>query len=600
MNKKAVSESVIVIAILLIFLMIVAAIFFFPNALLPKIAKVTKGFERFLPGKPKTEIPPGLNAPKEITEIFNSLYNAFNNAKGKGDCYVKYTSLNMGDYTIKLEYSNQEKGTYMRLLNEKQQLVSDHFVSGIQPCIALPDKNKGIKDVKPLDQVDIKNNNKIYYSGSGYDLFSGYPLLYKPKDNNLVCFFTDDRVKDPIDGKWYGTEGIWNWEGFNEEDMKERMEKGRDCSQPKICEGQGQIGEDCICNSEMGWTNKEKPWFSFEPPCAHVSQLFCKGSGQIGADCICDASQGWTNEEKPWFSFEPLCIKRATNEYAIDPSLYEGNEEDKGICIAYYSLKDFFTRAKTYPFAQIVIELAKYDMEEGYINKVDETTMESVKTTPDYRDAEITRKKCYQIMGSHRTAYGIFYTEGVNNLQEGCIDDKGYCVSFDPQNNNKFVSVIKESATREECIEIEKSDPTYKYSFFIVTKGSKECQTVQKEGAEMQEKSTAKERKISIHYSPDIPAKQEEEDLSEEYIKNTCNQLENYDLTFITGVLYPSGSRQGQYGGENEYNRKSACMYEISFLYQNKRISNIYNYIKSTEIGDQKNICCYAENPNLK
>ncbi len=240
MNKKAVSETVIIIAILLIFLIIVAAIFFFPDALLPKIAKMTKGFERFLPGKPETEIPPGLNAPKEITEIFNSLYNAFINSKGKKGCFIKYESLNMDKYSIELEYSEKEKGLYMRLLNEKKQLVSDHFVNGVKPCIALPDKNDNIAKVSPLNKADIKNDNELRYGGYHYHLFGDYPLLYKPTkeqyfpfnpaENDWACFFTDDAVIDPIDGKWYGTESILRWEGFDEDDMKERMEKGHDCS----------------------------------------------------------------------------------------------------------------------------------------------------------------------------------------------------------------------------------------------------------------------------------------------------------------------------------------------------------------------------------
>lgn len=224
MNKKGVSSSVIVIAILLIFFIVVAAIFFFPDALLPKIAEQAKGAERFLPGKYEKEIPEGLNTPEETTKIFDGLYEAFVNAKKGEDCYIKYTSLNLKDYTIKLEYIDEEKGTNMKLINEKKQLVSNLFVSDIQPCIALPKEEDNDLKEGLLKKAEIKEDNEFSYGGNTYNMFDEFPLIYKPKGKNLVCFFTDDKVIDPADGKTVYGDTFWN-EGFDDGDMKNRMNK---------------------------------------------------------------------------------------------------------------------------------------------------------------------------------------------------------------------------------------------------------------------------------------------------------------------------------------------------------------------------------------
>lgn len=222
MNKKAVTGSVIVILILLVFLYIIISIFFFPNALLPKIAEWTKGLERFLPGRAEKEIPPGLDAPKEVIDIFDSLYNAIKSSQGKLGCFQKYKSLDIGDYTIELGYIEAEKGLYMRLIDKNLRQVSSHFISGVKPCIVLPDKNGNIAKVSPLQNAEIKDNNELYFGGKSYDMFGKYPVVYKPKkelypqpykpdENDWACFFTDDYVIDPISGNVYGN----NWYGLD-------------------------------------------------------------------------------------------------------------------------------------------------------------------------------------------------------------------------------------------------------------------------------------------------------------------------------------------------------------------------------------------------
>ncbi len=231
MNKKAVSEALIVIIVLLILFIIVAGIFFFfPDALLPKVAKITRGFEGFLPGKAEKEITPTLDASQGIIDDFNSLYKAFNSSKGKENCFIQYSSLDIGKYKIELEYIEADKGLNMRLLNEKQQQVSSHFVSSIKPCIALPDKNDNIAKVSPLDKAEIKNDNELYYNGDTYDMFDEYPILYAPKGYDWACFFTDDAVKDPVTGTVYGTASIFGWEGFDNDDMEKRMDPKTKCS----------------------------------------------------------------------------------------------------------------------------------------------------------------------------------------------------------------------------------------------------------------------------------------------------------------------------------------------------------------------------------
>lgn len=223
MNKKAVSGTLITAMILLIFAGIIIAIFFLPNSLLPEIAEQTKRFERFLPGRSKEDIPSGIGAPEEIKKIFDDLYDAFIKAKGKEDCYIKYTSLDIGEYIIELEYIEAEKGIHMRLINEKKQLISNHFVNGIQHCIALPNKKDDniIVKVSPLNKAEIKNNNKLWYGSNPYDMFGKYPILYAAKGNDWACFFTDDTVIDPITGIKYG-DSVLN-DGFDDGDMEKRM-----------------------------------------------------------------------------------------------------------------------------------------------------------------------------------------------------------------------------------------------------------------------------------------------------------------------------------------------------------------------------------------
>lgn len=231
MNKKAISEALIVIIILLVFFIIVAgSFFFFPNALWPKVAKITRGFEGFLPGKAEKEITSTLDTPQDVIDIFNSLYKAFSSSKGKENCFIQYNSLDIGKYKIELEYIEAEKGLNMILINEKQQQISSHFVSSIKPCITLPDKNDNIAKVSPLDKAEIKNNNELYYNGDTYDMFAEYPLLYAAKGYDWACFFTDDAVKDPVTGTIYGTASIFGWEGFDNDDMEKRMNQGIKCS----------------------------------------------------------------------------------------------------------------------------------------------------------------------------------------------------------------------------------------------------------------------------------------------------------------------------------------------------------------------------------
>ena len=182
MNKKAASGTVIVLAILLIFFFVVGGIFFFQDGLLPQIAKATKGFEKFLPGRPQQDISPGkTTTPEETSKLFDDLYNAFNDHKAAKKCLNNYTSLDMGGNIIELEYITAENGLNMRLLNKKNQLLSSHLVSGIKPCIVLPAPDESIADTLEISyKIIIKRFNKIEYSNGiktfPYSLFDKYTL----------------------------------------------------------------------------------------------------------------------------------------------------------------------------------------------------------------------------------------------------------------------------------------------------------------------------------------------------------------------------------------------------------------------------------------
>ncbi|MBW2974314.1 hypothetical protein KY366_01220 [Candidatus Woesearchaeota archaeon] len=203
----------------------VLVIFLFPDAVLPKMAEVSKSFENFLPGKHRTDIPQGMGAPEEIDEVFDSLYNTFINAREREDCFMNYLPLDVEDYTIELEYIEEEKGLYMRLLNEKQQLVSDHFANDIKPCIALPSKKKDVAKYAPIYKADIKKGNKLSFGGKTYHLFPDYPKLYA-KGKEMACFFTDSKVIDPESKEVYGNNFLLN--GFDNSNM-ETMTKDKDC-----------------------------------------------------------------------------------------------------------------------------------------------------------------------------------------------------------------------------------------------------------------------------------------------------------------------------------------------------------------------------------
>ncbi|MBW2988954.1 hypothetical protein KY358_01410 [Candidatus Woesearchaeota archaeon] len=466
------------ISILLIVFIIIGGIFFSSGGLIPRAAEAAKGFERFLPGRYEKEISPEEAVPEEIKNIFDSLYEAFALCKEDNDCFSGYGTLEMKEYTIELEYVEEKKGTNMRLLNVKKQRVADHFVEGIMPCIAIPDKDDDIvAKYAKLERAEIKKRNAIYFGNTNpYYLFPKYPALYKPEGENLACFFTDDRVIDPETGKTYGVGYIPGLHGFDNNDMKTRTENGRECTK-KYC----QVMKDGkqICNIEEGCVNEKEPWASFDPPCVKAESLFCEGESSKGANCICDSSEGWTNKDNPWFSFEPPCTQfnLMLTEFAVDESLKEEKDKkdsDEGICIAYHALWNYFMIGKLNPSDKILRELARYGKKEGYIDKVEENVMETIEKTSAYGNWIVTRKQCsLTLIEAFRPHYAIFYDKLVDNIDEGCIDDMGYCASFD-EAKDMFVGITP-SVTREECVNIDKQ---YKHSFFVAEKGSKECKLI--------------------------------------------------------------------------------------------------------------------------
>jgi hypothetical protein len=306
--------------------------------------------------------------------------------------------------------------------------------------------------------------------------------------------------------------------------------------------------------------------------------------------CECDSANGWTSFSNPWRSQEPPCQwDKSEDRKVLDKSLEvtEANKNDKGVCIHYYTVRYYSNLVKEPKMNLVYEELSRYPRSNGYIQKVDKLAMNSNLKYFD-KSQVMARENCYKMQGTMST-YAIFYTsyDDGNTVYTGNTDDLGYCAKFPADSSAGEIIVEDGEMKREECIQIADAEKGYyEVSFFT-----------EKMGAKMYVPIKPLKQEISLKYSSDFDAKIRGADLILEEVKSKCPDYEKYEVTFIKGALNSAGVYMG---GKQSSSRlafvKDACANEIKYLFDNKLIDKKYYASPghAKEIGDNKNVCCYA------
>lgn len=257
MDKKAIMGSAVIVPIIMaIAAILILAAFLGHEGLLPKIADATDSFQRFLPGKAKTEIPNSADASKDIKEKFETLYQTLMSSKAKYGCLEKYNSLDLGKNKIKIDYIEAEKELYLKLMDSTGAFLEDYSISNVKPCVVLPADKGGIVGVALINNVIISSNNEISFNGQDNRLFKDHPVLYKPKKSyygskveDWTCFFADWEIAATMpngDSKVYG--GTFFNNGLDESDIKDMESKTTQCEEvePDYCIGPQLDKDKCI------------------------------------------------------------------------------------------------------------------------------------------------------------------------------------------------------------------------------------------------------------------------------------------------------------------------------------------------------------------
>jgi len=303
--------------------------------------------------------------------------------------------------------------------------------------------------------------------------------------------------------------------------------------------------------------------------------------------CICDVSNGWVSATNPGNPEPTPCVSAGRLEsFPFDKSVTEGDPNTKGICIEYPNLRYWGAmriavaqKSKGYD-ASLLEEYNKLkekytENPGGYFEKAERVVRlrgEGGAMTDEYI---VTRNYCLESTKSNRKYYAIFYDKWIDNMDEGYEDDTGFCVAFNQNDKENIVLNDKDEKasipTRKWCRTVSESDPSYKYSFFMNTKGTQKTEV---------------QRAISTHYSIDINSEEFGKDFNQEDVKKECYGWEYYSLVFIKGMKKTDGTFDASQA-------ELSCNNEIKWLQNNNKIEGDFAVEDTAKIDDEK-VCCYA------
>lgn len=314
---------------------------------------------------------------------------------------------------------------------------------------------------------------------------------------------------------------------------------------------------------------------------------YCKGDGEVllnDGSCVCNTGMGYTSRNNPGKSNQPPCINSKSSIYLIDSSLKQGNADYKGFCAGYYNLA-FCQATKQYSQGGLGLDLcndieANYSKNsKGYYERVHILMKNS--SSNEYL---MTRKDCLayaeseakKVTSADQTAwmdYFIFYTDWSDARGAGYKNDAGYCI-YKGDNISDYIIYSTGAEGRKEC---DNKNSDKKLLFLVTEKGS-----------------MLYEQQVTTHYSSNTSTGGyfETNLPSPSTVESFCNKVAWHDLTFI------KGEEQGK-------DMTSSCSSEITWLAANNKVTGHYyiddipEKITANSGGVFDNIpenkfCCYA------
>lgn len=203
MNKHGALSAVVTAIIIIAFLLVVLVYFLWPDAILPKAAQAADQIaDNTLSGLKKDKFDKVIvETDKNAEEMYGSLVNNLR-SQGNGPCILSHKPL-AGDFKgFKIMMSEDPQGIFIRLENNKKQVISPVTISGKKPCVVgegsaaqnfYDNYLKGKKcesnclNDYSTASLEIQDSGSIIVNGKKRSLDDGN-LLFKTKDGN-ICFF---------------------------------------------------------------------------------------------------------------------------------------------------------------------------------------------------------------------------------------------------------------------------------------------------------------------------------------------------------------------------------------------------------------------------